>query len=1665
MTILNKSNLAEGNRAFRVGELSEAIRHYVQSILDTPELGKIVAGNLALARQKYRASRLGLEKQRVAVCGWELAHNAAERVYDLAKLYENFAEVEIIGSIFPQWGREIWEPIRNLNISIHSFVVEDENLFIEQAVKLVVEHPYDIIHLSTPRIPNIFVGILYKLIWDAKVLMDIAEETITFEDEVAAISVEDYLEQHGRLPELKDLCGKDWIKISVGLAREFDGITVSSSVLQQRHGGEIISQSRDGNIFNLLPELKNKKYDKFGIPKDKTNFNIFNKTERLAVFCEKMAVPIFSLVDIFQKYNEVLSGNSIDSLTRLRPIITTDCKTIKYTSSKKIPQIEKVLSYELKGSPCRVFHEFDVNSQDQFINALFAEKILAFQAANVKVSIIMPTYNRANVIEKALNSVIKQTHENWELLIVDDGSTDETLMVLQVYAQESRIKLIQGEHKGVSSARNQGLKHATGQYIFYLDSDNTWSPLYLQMMVMMFLYSKRKTGYCAIALIDETKKIIGYRGEPFNWNHCLQANYVDLNAFAHERCLLQKYGNFDENLRRMVDWDLILRLTKENPPFYAPFIGCYYFESKKDLQRITLSEPLSFQKVVRIKNSISSNNALEVSKALKLNFAIKIPAPYEQRLEWGDFHFADSLRIALENMGHTVVLDFYGKWYERPANADDVVIVIRGLTAYKPSRGPINILWNISHPDQVSFQEYESFDHVYVASLSYASFLGTFLKCPVASLLQCSDPNRFYYKEPDFPKKEKILFVGNSRDEYRPIVKKAIDAKQDIEIYGTRWGQFVDTDYIHGENIPNKELREYYTSYGTVLNDHWESMRQFGFISNRIFDVLAAGGGLISDSLPSISRLFGDAVVQIGDDESFEDALKRLRTQKKFDNQKRIISDQICKYHSFDRRAQTIYSQILARLGLPNIYPVEEEVLLSDESNLPRRKVGMILQNGPQRPTSSAYIRLIAPLTTEYANSTVEIILLDDVYDPKLLSCSALIVQRVAITDMQSADWLLTIVRQHSIALYVDTDDAFSLLPDEHPEIDRYRPLDIVLRHIMRSASHVWFSTATLASLYRKDYHTGSVVENTLDPRIWRNYRKPQPRAALAPKFSILYMGTATHDSDFALVLPVFDALAKTKGLCFEVIVIGALSNPPVREWLKVVSVPPGMSNYPKFARWLTNSGSYDIGIAPLADNAFNNCKSDIKFLDYTALGIPTICSRGRAYQTLADAGLVLACDNTTDQWLRALSMAMENRELMLNMVNRAWDYLWRHRSVSAAARHMLCHLANPNQPEQTSELRYPITSLGTSNRIAVCIHLYYINRWTVIRPFLNNITDGFDLYVSCVEGQSKEVNKLVKKDFPDAIVSSYPNAGMDVLPFLRMNHDYALWSYDAVLKLHTKNDKTEDGDTIGKLYLDALLGSRRLVNYILEQLLSGHRIGMMGPEILYRSASKLMYNNNNGVRRIIDALKVDYPVNEYGFFAGTMFWINGALLRNLATHINDICSLSYEYNGKSATGGDGEFAHAMERFFGALPCFGNMAIGVSYVRTLDGKHEHLRRVGDGELLKNIIFRNGSTAHLLRYKNLSSWAEICRKSGYFDNHYYITHANSSIPISMDPIVHFILYGDDLCLDPSPKFSVSFYKQQNGDVVRSRIPTLIHYLIRGQKEGRLPLPVKSEFLAV
>ncbi len=188
---------------------------------------------------------------------------------------------------------------------------------------------------------------------------------------------------------------------------------------------------------------------------------------------------------------------------------------------------------------------------------------------NISFSIIMPTFNRKNIIDTAIRSALNQAYQNFELIIVDDGSTDGTSQYLQQkYAKEiknGKIKYYCQEKAGVCRARNCGLEHAANEWIAYLDSDNIIYPHYLETFARLIKkYPQQKTFYSqGIKMLS--RHILG---KPYERQQLMEGNYIDLGMFVHHNSVYKELGGFDENMTRLVDWELIIRYTNKYTPYF-----------------------------------------------------------------------------------------------------------------------------------------------------------------------------------------------------------------------------------------------------------------------------------------------------------------------------------------------------------------------------------------------------------------------------------------------------------------------------------------------------------------------------------------------------------------------------------------------------------------------------------------------------------------------------------------------------------------------------------------------------------------------------------------------------------------------------------------------------------------------------------------------------------------------------------------------------------------------------------------------------------------------------------------------------------------------------------------------------------------------------------------
>lgn len=199
------------------------------------------------------------------------------------------------------------------------------------------------------------------------------------------------------------------------------------------------------------------------------------------------------------------------------------------------------------------------------------------------VTVVLPCYNGADHLATSVPSVLAQTHTDFQLIIVDDGSTDQTRTVAEAYSQrDARIRAISQSNKGLPGARNTGLAASDSRYVSFLDADDTWHPRFLEKLQAELNNAKAAgVAYCGW----QNFGVSGGRGEPFippdyenkhKQERLLEGNRWPVHAAMSRRDAIAVSGNFDEELRASEDYDFWLRIALQHPIVRVPEVLAFY---------------------------------------------------------------------------------------------------------------------------------------------------------------------------------------------------------------------------------------------------------------------------------------------------------------------------------------------------------------------------------------------------------------------------------------------------------------------------------------------------------------------------------------------------------------------------------------------------------------------------------------------------------------------------------------------------------------------------------------------------------------------------------------------------------------------------------------------------------------------------------------------------------------------------------------------------------------------------------------------------------------------------------------------------------------------------------------------------------------------------------
>jgi lipopolysaccharide biosynthesis protein/GT2 family glycosyltransferase len=323
-----------------------------------------------------------------------------------------------------------------------------------------------------------------------------------------------------------------------------------------------------------------------------------------------------------------------------------------------------------------------------------------------------------------------------------------------------------------------------------------------------------------------------------------------------------------------------------------------------------------------------------------------------------------------------------------------------------------------------------------------------------------------------------------------------------------------------------------------------------------------------------------------------------------------------------------------------------------------------------------------------------------------------------------------------------------------------------------------------------------------------------------------------------------------------------------------------------------------------------------------------------------------------------------------------------------------------------------PLEKLMSSNtkKVAVVVHVFYPEIWSEISSKLKKISCPFDLFITAPISLGNTVLKEVSKDFPVARFQFGDNQGMDILPFLSLVPTLVNENYQLTLKLHTKKGTEETGESWRKIFFDALIGSQDNFELAVRSFSDENNICMAGPALLFQSAKKHMYENENLLQEVLNiTYGKNIPKNDWGFFAGSMFWVKTDILKKLSSIVTD-----FDLRNSSRYKNDGNLEHAVERFFGLLPILHEGKTALFHMKDPYTTNQVIQTTGCSKFIG--IAPTSKILH--QYSTLKKDVQKINKNNQFDYNYYVKQVPEIEKIQFNPIIDYLFRGIHIGLKPS-----------------------------------------------
>jgi GT2 family glycosyltransferase/glycosyltransferase involved in cell wall biosynthesis len=511
------------------------------------------------------------------------------------------------------------------------------------------------------------------------------------------------------------------------------------------------------------------------------------------------------------------------------------------------------------------------------------------------------------------------------------------------------------------------------------------------------------------------------------------------------------------------------------------------------------------------------------------------------------------------------------------------------------------------------------------------------------------------YQPPDEHSPVKILAPGNIDFHKGTEFMKAIhaldqDRRLEFHFLGTIPAEMVPFGINHGgyqrEDIQQRmlDIRPSFVgifslspeTYCHTLTESWASG----------VPVLASNLGTIKER---VEKNNGGWLLALSDPEaSYKQILSIIDDPEEYDRLARGISD-------IDLKSTKLMADEFDRLY--------RSTLLNHRQTKKKRALRSIAlftpHPGKHGYPASSYIRTLLPLSHPLLSESFHTRVIGTAkLDPTDIETKVLehdtdfvLIQRDALPP-DHVDAVSDVCRRKEIPLIFEIDDALLSIDQSHPEFQHYREKLPLIEKLYRCADLVTVSTPEIHDNNIRTAGRVEVIGNCLDENLWFTNHEGPTKADRNSILRVGYMGTVTHSNDLQIVADVFEevraTLKKLHDIKLEFHLIGGMRGiKGASPWYHRVDIPPDCREYPRFVRWLRNTIDWHIAVAPLADNRLNDSKSEIKYLEYAALGVPGIYSSVGAYKNVIEHGRtgLLVEHNDKQLWRKYLLELATDRE------------------------------------------------------------------------------------------------------------------------------------------------------------------------------------------------------------------------------------------------------------------------------------------------------------------------------------------------------------------------------------------------------------------------------------